>query len=120
MNKVEEQARKIQGKDRFEKRENLANWLLAFWKKDHDCEGVLIKRVNIPNNEFLQMVYFQAYSKSYVWIDYVRDNLLDSSRLEFIDKDMEAHILFEDDFGITPAFNIFVDLAMIFGMVDVP
>lgn len=119
MNKVEEKAKNVQGKDRFEKRENLASWLQIFWKNDSECEGISVKRVNLPENEFMQMVYFRAYSKSYAWIDYVRDNKLDSSRLEFIDEDMEAHILFEDDFGIKPAFDLFADLAAIFGVVDV-
>jgi len=119
MNKVEEKAKNVHGKDRFEQRENLANWLQIFWKNDPECEGISVKRVNLPENEFMQMVYFRAYSKSYAWIDYVRDNKLDSSRLEFIDENLEAHILFEDDFGVTPAFDQFADLAAIFGVVDV-
>lgn len=119
MNKIEEYVKSVSGKDRFEKRENLANWLQAFWRNDPDCEGLTVKKINLPNNEFMQMVYFQAYNKSYVWIDYVRDNLLDTSRLEYIDDELEAHIIFDDDFGVIPAFDLFADLASVYGVVDV-
>lgn len=119
MNKIETQAKSVSGKDRFEKRENLAKWLQEFLRNDPDCEGFTVKRINLPNDELMQMVFFRAYNKSYAWIDYVRDNLLDTSRLEYIDDELEAHIIFDDDFGTEPAFDLFTELASVFGVIDV-
>lgn len=119
MNKVEKQALSVRGNDRFEKRDNLAKWLISFLNNDPDCDGFTIEEVNLPNNELMRMIFFQAYLRNYAWIDYIRDNLLDSSRLEYIDEKMDAHIIFEDDFGVIPAFDIFMDHAATYGMTRV-
>lgn len=119
MNIIEETAINIPGKDRFEKRDNLARWIDSFIKSNSECKGCAIERVYLPNNEYMQRTTFFAYSRYYVWIDYLRNDMLDTSRLEYIDEEQKAHILFEDDFGVVPAFDTFNMLATIYGIVRI-
>lgn len=104
-NKIEQFVLNLKGKDRFEKRDKLAQWLQDFIKNDEDCIKYVIEKINLPEDECYRYCKFFAYGKCYFWIDYIRSKLLDSSRLEYIDTEGNGVILFADDFGVKPVVN---------------
>ena len=101
-NKIEQFVLGLKGGDRFAKRDKLAVWLQDFVKKDKDCETFFIERINLPNDECFRYCVFSAYGYYYFWIDYLRNSLLDTSRLERVDENANETILFTDDFGVEP------------------
>lgn len=101
-NKIEQFVLSLKEGDRFAKREKVAVWIQDFVKKDKDCESFYIERINLPNDEYFRYCVFSAYGNLYFWIDYLRYDLLDSSRLECVDADNNEIILFTDDFGVQP------------------
>lgn len=103
MDKIEAFVLSVPSGDRFEKRDIIGKWLQAFVDTDPDCDGAIVERIRFPGQEaYFQYSIIQAYSKTYFWIDLVREEKLDTSRLECMDSEANETILFADDFGVNP------------------
>lgn len=101
MNKIENFIINVQGKDRFEKREKVAEWITSFVHEDPDCQGVRIEQVLMPANNRIEYWTISAYGSWYVWIDFFSDGMLSGSRLEKLHK-THIEVLFTDDFEVDP------------------
>lgn len=107
MNKIENFVINIPGKNRFEKREKLAEWITSFVHDDPDCQGVRIEQVLIPEDSKFVFWTISAYSSWYVWIDVFMDGNLCRSRLEKIHK-THIEVLFSDDFDVEPLLPLVI------------
>jgi len=107
MNKIIDFVITVQGKNRHEKRNKIAQWVQDFVHHDPDCEGVRITQISLPENE--QIVYWTilAYGQYYFWIDYIKDSIPIMSRLERI-KGKYIEIIFTDDYGVDPYLPVVI------------